>query len=237
MFNKIANVTTAAFLSMAGLAMANGDTPTKFTIKVENITKPDAFTASNGAKWSLAFSPGTALVHTNNAPIFTGGQKDRGQGLEAQSEDGNPSKLAASLKNVKGVRMVAVYNTPVGANGPGPITPGAAYETTITAMPGDKLSMTLMMGQSNDWFYAPGEAGIELFKDGKAISGDISNQIMLWNAGTEVDEEAGIGPNQGPRQKGANTGKAENGVVRQVQDGKAYAVGTNVLRVTIKPAM
>ena len=43
--------------------------------------------------------------------------------------------------------------------------------------------MTLMMGQSNDWFYAPAEAGIELFKAGKAISGDITSQLFLWDAG------------------------------------------------------
>jgi len=234
-YKKILTVAAGMVIGMAGVVSANGDQATKFSIRVENITKPDAFTASNGAKWSLAFSPGTAVVHTDNAPIFTSGQKDRGQGLEAQSEDGDPSKLAASLKSVKGVKSVAVFNTPVGAKGPGPITPGAAYETTISAVPGDKLSMALMMGQSNDWFYAPAESGIELFKDGKAISGDISGQIMLWDAGTEVDQEAGIGSDQGPRQKGPNTGQAENGVVRQVQDGKAYAVGSKVLRVTIKP--
>jgi hypothetical protein len=54
---------------MASVALANGDKPTQFTIRIENITKPDAFTASNGVKWSLAFSPGTAIVHTENAPI------------------------------------------------------------------------------------------------------------------------------------------------------------------------
>jgi opacity protein-like surface antigen len=236
-YKKIVTVAAGMVIGMAGIVSANGDKPTKFSIRVENITKPDAFTASNGAKWSLAFSPGTAVVHTNNAPIFSSGKKDRGQGLEAQSEDGDPSKLAKSLQGAKGVKSVAVYNIPVGANGPGPITPGAAYETTVSAFPGDKLSMTLMMGQSNDWFYAPAESGIDLFKDGKAISGDISAQIMLWDAGTEVDQEAGIGSDQGPRQKGPNTGKAENGVVRQVQDGKAYAIGANVLRVTIKPMM
>jgi hypothetical protein len=223
-------------IGMAGLASANGEAA-KFSIRIENITKPDAFTASNGSKWSLAFSPGTAVVHTGNAPIFSSGQKDRGKGLEAQSEDGDPTKLAQQLKNTKSVKSVAVYNTPVGAKGPGPITPGAAYETTVSAVPGDKLSMTSMMGQSNDWFYAPAESGIDLFKDGKAISGDISGQLMLWDAGTEVDQEAGIGSDQGPRQKGPNTGKAENGVVRQVQNGKAYAIGANVLRVTIKPMM
>jgi hypothetical protein len=219
------------------LASANGDTPTKFSIRIENITKPDTFTASNGVKWSLAYSPGTAVIHAGSAPIFTAGQKDRGQGLEAQAEDGDPSKLAKALKSVKGVKSVAVYNTPIGDKAPGPITPGAAYETTVSALPGDKLSITLMMGQSNDWFFAPADSGIELFKDGKAISGDVSSQIMLWNAGTEVDQEPGIGPDQGPRQKGPNTGAAENGVVSKVQDGKTYAQAEKVLRVTIKPMM
>ena len=237
MYKNIFTVAAGMIIGMAGMVSANGDQPTKFSIRVENITQPDAFTASNGTKWSLAFSPGTAVVHTSNAPVFTSGQKDRGKGLEAQSEDGDPSKLAQSLKSAKGIKSVTVYNTPVGAKGPGPITPGAAYETTISAVPGDKLTITVMMGQSNDWFYAPAESGIELFKDGKAISGDISSQIMLWNAGTEVDQEPGIGPDQGPRQKGPNTGAAENGVVSKVQDGKTYSQADKVLRVTIKPMM
>jgi len=236
-FNKVLGLSAGVILSVAGMASANGDQPTKFTVRIENTTKPDAFTASNGVKWSLAYSPGTAVVHTESAPIFSAGKKDRGKGLEAQSEDGNPSMLAKSLKGAKGVKSVAVYNTPVGAKGPGPITPGAAYETTVSAMPGDRLSLTLMMGQSNDWFYAPAEAGIELFKDGKAISGDITSQIILWDVGTEVDQEAGIGSEQGPRQKGPNTGKAENGMVKKVSDGKTYADAPSVMRVTIKPAM
>ncbi|HEV8726196.1 MAG TPA: spondin domain-containing protein [Candidatus Binatia bacterium] len=232
-------IALGAFLGIAGLASGNGDKPTKFMIRVENTTKPDAFTASNGVKWSLAFSPGAAIVHTDKAPIFTSGKKDRGQGLEAQSEDGDPSMLAKSLNGGKEIKSVAVFNTPVGASAPGPITPGAAYELTVSAMPGDRLSMILMilmMGQSNDWFYAPDESGIELFKDGKAINGDITPQIILWNAGTEVDQEPGIGSDQGPRQKAPNTGKAENGVVQKIQDGKSYSQAPAVMRVTLKLA-
>jgi len=236
-FTKILSVTVGAVLSVAGVAAGNGDKPTKFTVRVENITKPDVFTASNGVKWSLAFSPGTAVVHTDIAPIFTAGKKDRGKGLEAQSEDGDPSMLAKSLEGGKGIKSVTVFNTPVGASIPGPITPSAAYELSISAMPGDRLSMTIMMGQSNDWFYAPTESGIELFKNGKAISGDISSQIMMWDAGTEVDQEPGIGSDQGPRQKGPNTGKAENGVVHNIQDGKLYSTASSVMRVTITPTM
>jgi spondin N len=235
MFKKLIGVTAGVIISVAGVASSNGEMATKFTLRVENITKPDAFTASNGVKWSLAFSPGTAVVHTENAPIFTSGKKDRSQGLEAQAEDGDPSMLAKSLKGAKGIKSVVVYNTPVGAKGPGPITPGATYETTILAMPGDRLSITIMMGQSNDWFYAPVESGIELFKNGQAVSGDITSQIMMWDAGTEVNEEPGIGPNQGPRQKNPNTGKDENGVVHKIQDGKTYSDATKVMRVTITP--
>ena len=237
MIKQVLGLTAGVILSVAAVASANGDQPTKFTVRIENAAKPDAFTASNGVKWSLAYSPGTAVVHTENAPIFSAGKKDRGKGLEAQSEDGNPSMLAKSLKGAKGIKSVAVYNTPVGAKGPGPITPGAAYEVTVSAIPSDRLSLTLMMGQSNDWFYAPAESGIELFKDGKAISGDITSQIILWDAGTEVDQEAGIGSEQGPRQKGPNTGKAENGMVKKVADGKSYADAPSVMRVTVKPAM
>jgi len=236
-FTEVLSVTIGAILTVAGIASANGDEPTKFTIRIENITKPDAFTASNGVKWSLAFSPGTAVVHSENAPIFTSGKKDRGKGLEAQAEDGDPSMLAKSLQGAKGIKSVTVFNTPVGASAPGPITPGAAYETTITAMPGDRLSMTLMMGQSNDWFYAPDERGIELFKNGQAVSGDMTAQIVMWDAGTEVDQEPGIGSDQGPRQKAPNTGKAENGVVHKIQDGKLYSQASSVMRVTITPAM
>jgi hypothetical protein len=237
MINKILGATFATVLSIAGVASANGDQPMKFTIRIENISKPDMFIASNGTKWSLAFSPGIAVVHTDMAPIFASGRKDRGQGLEAQAEDGDPSVLAKSLANGKGIKSVTVFNTPVGASAPGPITPGAGYEVTVSAMPGDRLSLTLMMGQSNDWFYAPRESGIELYKNGKTTSGDITSQISMWDAGTEVNEEPGIGPNQGPRQKAANTGKEENATVHKIQDGKAYSKPSEVMRITINPAM
>jgi len=178
-FTKLLAVSAGVILTAAGIPSADTDQPTKFTIRIENITKPDAFTASNGVKWSLAFSPGTAIVHTVKAPVFTAGKKDRGKGLEAQAEDGDPSMLAKSLAGVKGIKSVTVFNTPVGASAPGPITPGAAYEVTVSGVPGDRLSLTLMMGQSNDWFYAPAESGIELFKNGQAISAEITSQLVM----------------------------------------------------------
>ena len=84
------------------------------------------------------------------------------------------------------------------------------------------------MGQSNDWFYSPAEWGIPLFKNGKPISGDITAQIILWDVGTEVNQEPGIGSDQGPRQKAPNTGEAENRVVRNAKDIKYGSAFTKV---------
>jgi hypothetical protein len=96
-----------------------------------------------------------------------------------------------------------------------------------------------MFGQSNDLFYAPKEEGIALFDaSGKPVAGDITSQILLWDAGTEVNEEPGLGPNQAPLQPAPNTGPAEHGVVRpisEVKDGFHYPTVAEVLRVTITP--
>ena len=238
MVTKLIGISAGLMLSVAGVSAADDGMATKFTVRIENTTKPDAFTASNGGKWSLAFSPGLAVVRPGGA-IFSAGKKDRSQGLEAQSEDGDPSMLAKSLQSVKGIKSIVVFTTLIGAAGPGPITPGTAYEFTFSAVAGDRLSLTTMMGQSNDWSCAPAESGIDLFENGRGISGDITSQMVLWDAGTEVDQEPGIGSEQGPRQKAPNTGVAENGVVRNAKDVKyarAYAKTSEVMKVTITPA-
>jgi hypothetical protein len=239
MFSRLIGVSAGLILSLAGVAAAEDGMATKFTVRIENTTKPEMFTASKGEKWSLAFSPGVAVVHREEAPIFSAGKKDRSQGLEAQSEDGDPRRLAMSLQSVEGIKLIVVYTTPIGAADPGPITPGAAYEFTFSAVAGDRLSLTTMMGQSNDWFYAPAESGIDLFENGRGISGDITSQMVLWDVGTEVDQEPGIGSDQGSRQKAPNTGVAENGVVRNAKDvkyGSAFTNVSSVMRVSIKPA-
>jgi hypothetical protein len=167
---------------------------------------------------------------------ITAGKKDPGKGLEAQSKDGIPDMLAKSLEGSKEIKSVAVFTTPPSV----PALPARSLQAqfmrvAISAMPEDRLTLTTMMGQSNDWFYGPGESGIELFKDGNH-----QRRYQLANhslgCGTEVDREPGIGTNQGPRQKAPDTGKAENGVVRKIEDGKAYSKASDVMRVTIKPA-
>jgi hypothetical protein len=180
------------------------------------------------------FAPGVFVVHTASAPVFRAGQPDRGEGLEALAEDGDPSMLAANLNGKDGISLVGVFNMPVGSSAPAPIAPGGVYEFEFDATEKDYLTFASMLVQSNDLFIAPSDAGIKLFESSDPKSGDITELIMLWDAGTEVNEEPGFGINQAPRQSAANTGAAENGAVRIVNDGYVYPNLSDIVRVTIE---
>ena len=69
---------------------SNGDPPpdgaTSFTLRLENV--------SGSGPLPGPISPGVALAHTGSAPLFTSGMPDRGEGLAAIAEDGDPSSLA-----------------------------------------------------------------------------------------------------------------------------------------------
>jgi len=181
-------------------------------------------------------APGVYAVHTTPSVLFAGGMPDRGEGLEGLAEDADPSALSTAVAAKAGVAESGIFNTPEGASDPGPAFPGDAFVFTFTAVPGDRLSFASMFGQSNDLFYAPAEAGVALFDAlGDPIAGDVTGMFFLWDAGTEVNEFPGVGPNQAPRQSGPNTGDDENGEVRQVNDGYSYPAVDQVIRVTLTP--
>ena len=154
-----------------------------FRIVIENLT-------SEEAPYHLA--PGVFIVHSDGEPLFTEGEADRGEGLESLAEDGNPGPLAEALG-------AAVFNTPDGSGMPGPLGPGDgmgpgnSYVFEFDAEEGSYLSFASMLVQSNDLFFAPGGMGIPLYDDGSPIHGDITDLIMLWDAGTEVNQEPGDG--------------------------------------------
>jgi hypothetical protein len=229
---------TACYLTQFTVATATRKVePTRFTVRVENVSTPGGMTASNGQKFPFALSPGMFVLSEKSAALFTEGKPARPNGLEMQAEDGDPSGLVTSLMAMHhSSNLHGVFNTPVGVMAAGPIRPGDSYGFTLTVAPGMKLFMTQMFGQSNDWFYAPGANGIALFDTrGNPVSGDITDQFYLWDAGTEKDEDIGIGPNQGPRQKGTNTGEDEKGVVHRVKDERWAGRNKEFFRITITP--
>lgn len=203
---------------------------TTFKVRIENV-------APGASGFVTPFSPGVWIVQKkNSAPLFVAGQADFGEGLEAIAEDGSPATLDANLQNDPKVRSKGVFAVPTGAAGPAPIFPGDAYEFYITAKPNDYLNFASMFIQSNDLFVGPDAQGIALFDQNRnPISGDVTAYLELWDAGTEVNEEPGVGPNQAPRQSGPNTGQDENGVVQVVNDGFSYPALSDVILVTVSP--
>lgn len=178
-------------------------------------------------------APGVFGIHYNQKVLFTTGQPDRGLGLEGVAEDGNAGPLSGAVAATPGIGNNGVFNTPEGAAGPGPLFPGQAYTFTVEGEDGDRLHFATMYVQSNDLFFAPSDDGLALFNNGVAINGDVTSQIYTYDAGTEVDEIIGIGPNQAPRQAGPNTGADENGNVRIIDH--VNAVGNIKVIVTSRP--
>jgi hypothetical protein len=214
-------------------AKVNRNEAVTFTVRVENVSSKDFQTASNGSQWPFALSPGFWAIHDQEVRFFNEGRPAGPNGLEMQAEDGNSQGMVDFLMGHHSQMLHGVFNTPKGAETPGPIGPGGVYEFTFSAKPGMKLSMITMFGQSNDWFYAPELGGIKLFDNGRPLSGDITSKFILWDAGTEKNEEPGIGPNQAPRQKAPNTGEAENGKVHKVKDAKFAGKNSEFFKVTI----
>jgi hypothetical protein len=203
-----------------------------------NPTALGTYLAAN-AGINYPVSPGVWLVHqTGTEPFFTSGIHDRAKGLEAIAEDGNPAQLAGNLASLDGYLAGAVFNTPVGATVPGPALPGAKYQFTFHGSPGDSLSFAAMLAATNDVFLAPKAAGIPLFNaDGVALTGDVSNQVYLWDAGTEANEEPAIGPNTVTNQLTPNTGAVGEGKVQLLSavttDTYSYPSAQSVLKVTL----
>src|SRR5262249_48738230 len=231
------SVLAALLLSAGGISAQAADET--FAVRIENVSAADALKLSNGKTEPVGVAPVLYVVHTNRAPLFTSGEPDRGKGLEALAEDGPTGPLEKSLRGQPGIVHVGSTDTPVVASSPGDIWPGQAFEFKVTAKPGERLTIATMFVQSNDLFYAPGEEGIALYDaSGKPIRGDVTSQILLWDAGRGVDGEPGLGPTQAPLQPAPNPGPAEHGVVRpitEVKDGFHYPTVPEVLRVTITP--
>src|SRR5688572_10279459 len=89
---------TVCYVTQFTVAVATRkNEPTRFTVLVENISKPEGMTASNGEKFPFALSPGMFVLSEKSAPLFSEGKTVRKNGLEMQAEDGDPAGLVASL--------------------------------------------------------------------------------------------------------------------------------------------
>lgn len=200
----------------------------EFEITIENV--------SGDATLTTPVSPGVYATHGAGFSLFTDGQVDRGEGLARIAEDGNPATLAAALDARAELVSKGVFDTPAGADAKGPARPGDKYVFRVQASAAaPNVSFATMYGQSNDWFFAPGPSGIPLFgADGRALPArDVSDLVYVWDVGSEVNQAPGMGPDQGPRQKGPDTGAAEGVLARYTDTTRAYPSARSIARVSV----
>jgi len=184
---------------------------------------------------TVPLSPGVFAVYKDGNPIFDAGEPALGNGLEEVAEDGMIDKLISALSSEGNVSESGGVNQPVEASQPGPLLPGDQYKFTFTATQGDRLSFATMYVQSNDLFYSPMEGGIALYSQTNPVTGDVTDQIRLWDAGTEANEEPGVGGNQALRQPAPDTGPEDsNPNVRHVNDGYDYGETSARVKITIQ---
>ena len=156
--------------------------------------------------------------------------------------DNHLVSFTVTIDNISGIGLyenTGVAAVPVGADGAGPALPGGAYEFVIHTHPGDTLTFATMLAESNDQFFAPDEHGIALYDmDGNPVSGDVTDQVALWDAGTERNQPLGAGNEQALRQAAPNTGRPGGGIVRlasDLNDGLDYPPAYEVIAVTLTP--
>ncbi len=158
-------------------------------------TPPEEVWYEKDSSWSyssVGSCPAAGVpIHSGPNPFVTGDMGERLHGLETLAEDGDPAKAAETLGMMDMVVIHGVAAIPVGQADPGPAFPGAAYSFTVNAHDGERLSFATMYVQSNDLFYSPSGDGLPLFAMGAPVSGDVTDRIVLYDAGTEVNEEPG----------------------------------------------
>lgn len=168
---------------------------------------------------------------------------DGGGGVDSAIDGGTGrGSFVVHIENIGEPRpftQSGAFDTPDGADAPGPIGPGESYTVNFMAAPGMRLSFATMFVPSNDYFYAPGGMGIALFdEEGNSLAEtdplNVSDQLMLWDAGTEIDQPVGEGADQVQRQEDPNTGADDpDETVRLVPEEITVPDTTDIIRAVL----
>jgi len=211
-------------------------TPTTFTVTVENVSIAGTVDTER-AMGIVPLSPPVFALFTGDDPMFSEGNKAN-EGTERIAEDGTFDPMVTMLSGDTDVISSMAVPSPGGPDNGGALFSEESSSFTFTAdSADDRLQFMNMMVQSNDWFYSFEDGGIELFdNDGNPISGDISTQVRLYDAGTEVDTAPGTGPDQKPAQAADDQGIEEDeDIALATNRHPDFTIPSNgsVIRVTI----
>lgn len=182
----------------------------EFFVTVTNTADPDAIVATTGELIEVAFSPGVWAVQAQAEFAVFGPGSAATQGQELLAETGDVGDLLREIATTSESRGVFGGDSE-SSYGDQPILPGESVSFGFRAVEGQALSLATMFGQSNDTVAATPDPVALFDESGGPLSGPLS--ISYLDAGTEHNEELGVGDNQAPRQAQPGDGQAEGGVV------------------------
>lgn len=234
-----------AALALVGCAVGcESDDLTTFRMTLENVSSQDLL-LTDRANGTAVLSPGVYVVTETPNALFEVGE-DASIGLERLAEDGIASEtlgganvattLFDEIEADPRALDFGTFSSPGGDSGTA-IGSGESASFTFQAEQGEQLQIATMFVQSNDWFLAFGGGGLDLFDVlGQARSGEVTDQLVLYDAGTEVDEVPGQGDFQPLAPSGVNEGPEEQVAVQRVVD-RQFSFGVPdvaaVVRVTL----
>ena len=211
-FNPARSMDQVLPIARQFVAGADGGGGRMFTATVANVSTPGTLDVDR-ANGVVPLSPPVWAVYSGDNPAFVPGE-DANEGTEIVAEDGFPMTLAQTVASAESTTDSGVAPSPGGSLETPALGPGESVEFGFSAAPGDHFTMETMFVQSNDWFY--GFEGLSLFDGDEPISGNVTDRLDLYDAGTEQDARPGHGPKEPP-----------GPVQKPVQDPMATDVGTD----------
>lgn len=180
--------------------------------------------------WVCALALAAACADSNDIPFADAD----GDGVN----DNDPEALRTFTMRVENVVPYKLLKSSVQRTRPdktdGNLAPGQYYEIRFTAGFGHRLTLASMLFESNDWFFGTDTPGVPLYTNGVPLSGDITHLLYLWDAGTEADEEPGVGGNTGIKQITRTAGSPDgDNRVRLVPDVVTLANGGQFVRPAV----
>lgn len=185
------------------------DTPSGYELTIENV--------SDETTYPTAFSPGLFALHTEDQPIYSVGSSDLQGGLESLAEDGRPRGLDNTLNALSTIDQTITFEGERGPLRPGESVTMMIGEEELSASETPRLSMATMFTDSNDYIIGLPDDGYPLFSDGEFNGGDLTDDLLVTDVGSERDQYPYYGPQQAPRQVGNGIG-SEEGQVSEFTD-------------------
>jgi hypothetical protein len=228
--NDLGGAMLGGFMDLEIVGMGDGT----FEVTVRNTSAETAYPG--------LLSPLTWLLHNEAMSLFRAGTAAP-LGLEVLAEDGDPMPLFDEVDTADGVMMAGTVAIPDGDAEMRPLEPGEAY--VFTVMPEGSaryFDFATMVVPSNDTFAGFGNGGLALLDESGAprsnaeIANDIAALLRAWDAGTEANQAAAVGPDQAPRQSGPGAGAPQgSGMIRLFEDDPVWIYPTpeEAVRVTI----